>query len=387
VFGHNRQRGPLRFHLVLNEHVTAGFGATAFGATARRADRGGAPEGVEGQMQIGLFHTIQWPEGSSHAERYDQALAQMCHADTLGFDSVWLTEHHFSRHGLVSDSLMVLAHLAARTSHVRLGTAVSVLPLHHPVRFAEAVATVDQLSRGRLDLGIGRGYQPGEFRGFGLDIAEKHDRFEEALEVLRLLWSTNGPASYSGKFWSFEDADPQPTPYQQPHPPIWVATDSAEGLARCVAEDWGVLLPQGTSLSVTAGQMERYGTALADAGHGPERARVQLARAAHVAATDERAWAQAEASYKDFLGYADRLRRATPAGSDGGRSPFDLDADLRESVLFGSPDTVLAGLRRIADLGIDRVLLFTHWGGLPHEMIMSTLDLLAREVLPVVREW
>jgi alkanesulfonate monooxygenase SsuD/methylene tetrahydromethanopterin reductase-like flavin-dependent oxidoreductase (luciferase family) len=338
-------------------------------------------------MQVGLFHTIQWPPGSDQADRYDQALTQMCHADVLGFDSVWLTEHHFSRHGLVSDSLMVLAHLAARTSHVRLGTAVSVLPLHHPVRFAEAVATVDQLSRGRLDVGVGRGYQPGEFRGFGVDIAEKHERFEEALEVLRLLWSTEGPASYSGKHWSFEDADPHPTPYQRPHPPIWVATDSAEGLARCVAEDWGVLLPQGTSLSVTSAQMERYRTALTTAGQAPERARVHLARAAHLAATDEQAWAEAETSYKDFLGYADRLRRAKAGDDPGGRSPFDLDADLRESVLFGSPDTVLEGLRRIADLGIDRVLLFTHWGGLPHEMIMSTLDLLAREVLPVVREW
>ena len=339
-------------------------------------------------MQIGLFHTIQWPEGSDHADRYDQALTQMCHADELGFDSVWLTEHHFSRHGLVSDSLMVLAHLAARTSHVRLGTAVSVLPLHHPVRFAEAVATVDQLSRGRLDLGIGRGYQPGEFRGFGLDIAEKHDRFEEALEALQLLWSSEKPVSFSGRFWSFEDAAPHPRTFQRPHPPLWVATDSPEGLARCAAEDWGVLLPQGTSAAVMSGQMERYATALAGAGKDPERGRVHLARAAHLAPTDDQAWAEAEGSYKDFLGYADKLRRATSAGSaDGGRSPFELDADLRESVLFGSPDTVLAGLRRIADLGIDRVLLFTHWGGLPHELIMSTLDLLAQEVLPVVREW
>ena len=112
---------------------------------------------------------------------------------------MWLTEHHFSRHGIVSDSLMVLAHLAARTSSVRLGTAVSVLPLHHPVRLAEAAATVDQLSGGRLDLGIGRGYQPGEFRGFGVDIAEKHDRFAEALDVLRPLWSTEGPVSHSGR--------------------------------------------------------------------------------------------------------------------------------------------------------------------------------------------
>ena len=116
-------------------------------------------------MQVGLFHSIQWPEGSNQQDRYDQALTQACHADEAGFDSVWLTEHHFSRHGIVSDSLMVLAHLAARTSSVRLGTAVSVLPLHHPVRLAEAAATVDQLSGGRLDLGIGRGYQPGSSEG------------------------------------------------------------------------------------------------------------------------------------------------------------------------------------------------------------------------------
>ncbi len=338
-------------------------------------------------MQIGLFHSIQWPEGSNQRDRYEQALTQAIRADEAGFDSVWLTEHHFSRHGIVSDSLMVLAHLAARTSSVRLGTAVSVLPLHHPVRLAEAAATVDQLSGGRLDLGIGRGYQPGEFRGFGVDIAEKHDRFAEALDVLDRIWSTDGPVSHSGTFWSFEDAYPQPRPVQRPHPPLWLATDSPDGLAMCAARDWGVLLPQGTSLTVTAGQMKRYAEALAGAGAGPERARVYLARATHVAATDEQAWAEAEGPYKEFLGYADRLRRAQSGNDPAGRSPFDLDADLRDSALFGSPGTVLGRLREIHELGIDRVMLFLHMGGLPHEKIMSSLDLLAREVLPVVREW
>jgi alkanesulfonate monooxygenase SsuD/methylene tetrahydromethanopterin reductase-like flavin-dependent oxidoreductase (luciferase family) len=183
-------------------------------------------------MQIGLFHSIQWPEGSDQRDRYEQALTQACHADAVGFDSVWLTEHHFSRHGIVSDSLAVLGHLAARTSSVRLGTAVSVLPLHHPLRFAEAAATVDQLSGGRLDLGIGRGYQPGEFRGFGVDSAEKHDRFAEALDVLQRVWSADGPVSHAGRYWSFEDAYPQPRPVQRPHPPLWVATDSPDGLAQ-----------------------------------------------------------------------------------------------------------------------------------------------------------
>ncbi len=340
-------------------------------------------------MQVGLFHSIQWPEGSAQADRYEQALDQACLADELGFDSVWLTEHHFSRHGIVSDSLTVLGHLAARTERVRLGTAVSVLPLHNPVRFAETAATVDQLSRGRLDLGIGRGYQPGEFRGFGVDIAEKYERFDEAVDVLRRVWSVDGPVSYHGRYFRFEDAAPQPRPFQQPHPPIWVATDSPDGLARCAASDWGVLLPQGTSLTVTAGQMKRYHEALDAAAHPPKQPRVHLARAAYVAATDEQAWADAEGPYTDFLGYADRLRRAThPGGPDQsrqGRSPFDLDGDLRDSVLFGSPDSVIAGLRAISDLGIDRVMLFVHLGGLPHEKIMSSLDLFAREVLPTVR--
>jgi len=338
-------------------------------------------------MRIGLFHSIQWPEGSDQSDRYEQALAQACAADRLGFDSVWLTEHHFSRHGIVSDSLTVLGHLAARTSSVRLGTAVSVLPLHHPLRFAEAAATVDQLSRGRLDLGLGLGYQPGEFSGFGLDIAEKQDRFTEALEVLRRVWSTDGPVTFEGRFWSFTDAAPQPRPFQRPHPPLWLATAGPEGLATCAAEDCGVLLPQGTSLTVTAQQMKLYHEALADAGSGPDRARVYLARAAHVAPTDEQAWTEAEGPYKDFLGYADKLRRARAGSDPGGRSPFDLDADLRDSALFGSPDTVLARLRAISELGIDRVMLFLHMGGLPHEKIMSSMELLAREVLPVVRNW
>lgn len=337
-------------------------------------------------MQIGLFHSIQWPAGSDQRERYDQALTQACHADALGFDSVWLTEHHFSRHGIVSDSLAVLAHLAARTSSVRLGTAVSVLPLHHPLRFAETAATVDQLSAGRLDLGIGRGYQPGEFSGFGLSITDKNDRFAEALDVLLRVWTTDGPVSHSGKYWSFEDASPQPRPFQRPHPPLWVATDSPDGLAMCAAEDYGVLLPQGTSLTITAGQMKRYIEALAGAGTGPDKARVYLARATHVAATDDQAWAEAEGPYKDFLGYADKLRRAQAGTAPGGRSPFDLDADLRDSALFGSPDTVIARLREIRELGIERVMLFLHMGGLPHEKIMNSLDLIAQEVIPAVRQ-
>jgi len=339
------------------------------------------------QMEIGLFHGIQWPEGSVQPDRYRQGLEQACFAEELDFDSVWLTEHHFSRHGIVSDSLAVLAYLAARTDRIRLGTAVSVLPLHNPLRFAETAATVDVLSGGRLDLGIGRGYQASEFSGFGVDIAEKHSRFDEAVEVLRLAWDSDAPFTFNGNHFQYQDADPQPRPLQRPHPPIWVATDSPEGLATCVERDWGVLLPQGTSLTRTAASMSRYHDALAGAGQAPERAKVYLARATYVAQSDQQAWADAEGPYQQFLNLADQLRRGkTPGGSPGSRSPFDLDGDLSRSVLFGSPDTVVTGLRAIRELGIEHVMIYVHLGALPHEKIMQSLDLFAREVLPAARE-
>ena len=205
--------------------------------------------------------------------------------------------------------------------------------------------------------------------------------------MLQRVWSADGPVSHAGQYWSFEDAYPQPWPVQRPHPPLWVATDSPDGLAQCAANDWGVLLPQGTSPTVTAGQVKRYAEALAGVGAGLEDGRVYLARAAHVATTDEQAWAEARGPYEDFLGYADKLRRAQAGSDPGGRSPFDLDADLRDSALFGSPDTVLSRLREIRELGVERVMLFLHMGGLPHDRIVSSLDLLAAEVLPVVREW
>lgn len=338
-------------------------------------------------MEIGLFHSVQWPEGSTQHDRYKQSLEQACYADEAGFSSIWLTEHHFSRHGIVSDSLAVLAHLAARTERIRLGTAVSVLPLHNPLRFLETAATVDQLSNGRLDLGVGRGYQMGEFNGFGVDMGEKWERFDEAIEVLQEAWSSDQPFTHDGPHFNFKDAYPQPRPVQLPYPPLWVATDSAEGLASCVKNDWGVLLPQGTSLDVVGQQMGRYKTALGADSKTLNDGRVYLARAAHVAATDALAWEEAEGPYDSFLSLADKLRKGTGNGAaPASRSPFDMDADLSSVVLFGSPDSVIAGLTEIHELGIDRVMLFVHMADLPHEKIMNSLALLSKEVLPAVRE-
>jgi len=335
-------------------------------------------------VRFGLFHTVQWPAGHSQVDVYSDALREAVLAEELGLDSVWLTEHHFSRHGIISDSLAVLAHLAGLTSRIRLGTAVAVLPFHNPVRLAETAATVDVLSGGRLDFGIGRGYQWSEFAGFGVDMSERGDRFAEALDVIVRAWAVDSSVGPHGRYWQFGDVDPQPKPVQQPHPPIWVATDSADGLRRCAEQDYGVLLPQGRSLDVVADQVARYRRSLEEAGKSYDPAKVILARALYVDESDDRAWEVAGQPYLSFLERAMSLARP-PDGSSAAVNPFDTE-DVRDAVVFGSPTTCASQLSRIVDLGIDHVLFFIRFSELSHDRIVRSLGRFASDVAPAVRE-
>lgn len=341
-------------------------------------------------MKFGLFHSVQWPEGTDLRERYREAISQVLHAEELGYEAVWFTEHHFSRHGIVSDTFCLLSHLAALTKRIRLGTAVAVLPFHNPVRLAESAAMVDLLSEGRLDFGIGRGYQWTEFHGFGVPMEERGPRFNEAIEVVLRSWTSDAPFSYEGKYWRFEDANPLPKPVQRPHPPVWVATDSDEGFRMCARNGWGVMLPQGRTLATVANQVARYKQALASEGVAYDPAKVVLARGLYVAPDDETAWAEAESYYTRFQDLAVRLA-TPPGGGPVARNPFESDTDraaaLRESVVFGSPKSCAAMLRRIAELGIEYVIFFTNFGGIAHDKIMRTLELFAAEVAPqLIRE-
>lgn len=333
-------------------------------------------------MQIGLFHTAQWPEGTEQKDRYEEALGQALLAEELGFDSVWLTEHHFFRHGIISDSLSVLAYLAGRTSRIRLGTAVAVLPLHNPIRLAEATATVDLMSGGRLDFGVGKGYQTGEFKGLGVDMDDRETRFDEALEVILKGWASTEPFTHKGKFWSFEDANPQPKPFQAPHPPLWMATDSDSGFRKIAENDWGLLLPQGRSPASVADQVGRYKAALAAAGREYDPQKVVLARALYCGPSDEKAWDEVAAPYSQFVALAASLAAPGRTPSKVSKDPYALDAELRSSALFGSPETCLKMLAELREIGIERVIGFVHIGGLSNQQVRHSLKLFAAEVIP-----
>ena len=163
-------------------------------------------------MKFGLFHSVQLPDSTQQARYYREALDQALHAESLGYDSVWFTEHHFTRHGIVSATLSLLAYLAGVTSDIRLGTAVTVLPFHNPVLLAEQAATVDLLSGGRLDFGVGRGYQWGEFHRMNIPMDEASRRFEESMSVVTKAWTATEPFDHDGEFWSFNDLTVQPKP-------------------------------------------------------------------------------------------------------------------------------------------------------------------------------
>ena len=158
-------------------------------------------------MKFGLFHSVQLPDPAKQNQYYRDALEQVLWAEQLGYDSVWMTEHHFSRHGIVSASLSVLAYLAGLTSTIRLATAVTVLPFHNPIQIAEEAATVDLLSNGRLDLGVGRGYQWGEYHKLNIPMDEADRRFQESMEVMTRAWTDGEPFDHRGRVLDLQRHD------------------------------------------------------------------------------------------------------------------------------------------------------------------------------------
>src|SRR3989441_9354467 len=196
-------------------------------------------------MRFGLFYQASSADGQTHVERYAEMLDLIALGDRLGFDVAWLAELHFGgAFSLLSTPLMLVPLIAQRTQRIRIGTAVTLLPLHHPLSCAEQAATADLLSGGRLEFGVGRGSIPSQFHGFRVPVAENRARFDEALEIIRLAW-TQERFSYRGTFYQVEDLAVVPKPVQRPHPPIRVAVHSAESFAHI--GDKGLPIYSGTT--------------------------------------------------------------------------------------------------------------------------------------------
>lgn len=187
----------------------------------------------------GLFSVLECPPGRPAGDVYSELLDLFAHGETLGFTRTWVAEHHFSDYGTLGGPPVFLAALAARTSSMRLGSAVSVLPFHDPLRLAEDYAAVDVISGGRLDFGAGRGYQPGEFAGFGVDMADARDRFWEELDIITTAWKGE-PFAHDGRFHRFPEVAVRPRPLQDPVP-LYVASVSPETFDLALERNYEVM--------------------------------------------------------------------------------------------------------------------------------------------------
>lgn len=203
--------------------------------------------------------------------------------EELGFHSLFIVEHHFTGTGQISSTLSLLAYLAAVTRKIRLGTAVTVLPWHNPALLAEEIATVDQISQGRLDIGIGRGYRPREYAGFGITSKDAAARSEEIYAFLRRAWTTPERFSHQGRYWAFDNIVIDPPVFQRPHPPIWLGASSLASIERAGREDMNLLLDQVAPLDLVLERFNVFRTARIASGQAFDPVSVAVTRAFQLA--------------------------------------------------------------------------------------------------------
>lgn len=313
-------------------------------------------------MRFGLFSGAEAPREDGDPARGLHDCVDICvEAEALGFDSAFLVEHHFSGTGQVSASLDVLAWVAARTTTLRLGTAVIVLPWHDPVLLAERAATLDLMSGGRLEFGVGKGYRHSEFSGFAVPREEANERFDEALEVIVRAWTSDVRFSHRGRFWRYENVIVDPRPSQRPHPPIWIAAGRPDSIRSVAARGYKLLLDQFASTEAVGERLALFRAECEAHGRGFDPAEVAVARNLHVArdATDaDAALAQLARTHARMVALSrhpdGRNRSHITAYSD---TPGATEA----SALYGTPDEIAGALDDLRAVGVERVLL--HAGG------------------------
>src|SRR5215475_15813797 len=237
-------------------------------------------------MRFGLFGSATARHGGPDVDSgqgYRQFVDYNVEAEALGYHSTFLVEHHFTGFGQVSASLALLTWVAARTRTLRLGTAVLVLPWHNPVLLAEQAATIDLLSGGRLDFGVGKGYRHGEFAGFCIAMEEADARFNESLDVILKSWTSKQRFSHSGKYWRFDDIVVEPPTAQKPHPPLWMAAGNPDSIRRVAELGFGLMLDQFASPETIIARFNLFRAEVEKRGRTFDPMTVAVARAFYVA--------------------------------------------------------------------------------------------------------
>jgi alkanesulfonate monooxygenase SsuD/methylene tetrahydromethanopterin reductase-like flavin-dependent oxidoreductase (luciferase family) len=354
-------------------------------------------------VKFGWLTLAHSPSGDADYGAIQELIAQACFAETVGFDGIWLTEHNFTGESVYCDPIPFASVVAARTSQIRIGFAVIQLALRHPVRLATELALLDNLSGGRLDVGVGHGtnFNEYEFVGYGLRSADSRERMEETLEVLIRAW-TEAPLVHDGKFYQLRLPALRPRPFQRPHPPIWRSVSSGGALRDCGRAGAPIMMAR-IPLTRVPERLALYEAGLAESGLDPAR---REARREHAALWRFVHVAESQAQAEDELAAALRETRRHMVHARTAHNPPDFQVEpsrvnpwndprlsheegvrysLESAALCGTPARVAERLAEIRDAGVRHVLCQMSYGYMPHATIMASMRLFGDEVMPRFR--
>lgn len=351
-------------------------------------------------MQFSLFYQLPCADSQSETARYQETMEQIIAADALGFDCAWLAELHFFKpFSIMPSPLIVATALAQHTKKIRLGIAVNLLPLYPPLRCAEDGATVDILSHGRLDFGVGRGAIPLHFSGFNVPREESRLRFEEALEIIRKAW-TEERFSFTGKYYQVSDVSVVPKPIQKPHPPIRIAANSPETATFAGREGYPIFIASVTNpLPKMREQVATYKQAAAEREHSFTAQDLALLFLVSVGDSRELAHREVEGSLTNYFHTVSRMARLgeRPQEEESYRymretqrriEAFTFEDVQRDVAVFGTPGECLDKIHGLhQEFGMGQLICWFNPGGLvPHRQVLATMERFATNVMPLLRE-
>jgi luciferase family oxidoreductase group 1 len=340
-------------------------------------------------MDIGTFLLLQSPSSRPPQEVFARGIELAQAAETLGFCSVWLAEHHFSTYGYLSRPVQLATYIAAKTTRLRVGTAVIVIPLHHPLVVAEEIATLDLLSNGRLDVGLGRGYQQYEFERFGLELEAGRSRWDESIDIIFKALEGK-PFSYDGKHFKLPETSIFPQPVQQPHPPVWIVAQSPYAVEAAVRRGFNVLTG---GFGVPVKQLAEYGqlfSKIVSEVKPSRQPRISVQRPVYV--TDNAADARDAVEHArwnmrvtlSLRHQKERVEKGVAIPVPGQNEP-GVDELLEHMLIIGTPDTCIRQVKRLRELvGITHFNCNFWFGDLEQKRVLRSMELFAKEVMPAL---
>ena len=333
-------------------------------------------------IKLGLYSSIANPPRGDDLDRcVQEAIAEAELAEACGFHGFFFGEHHQDRDGFLPSPLIVCSAVAARTKRIQIGTSVLLLPLHHPLRVAEDVATLDIISGGRFALGIGMGYQDADFRAFGVDKKHRVGRFEEAIEILHKSWSGER-FTFKGRHFDIDDVQDLPRPIQQPRPPLWLGAWVPAAIERAGRLGDAIILGPSMSLAENVEAATLYRKAADVAGRKPEIIMMRDAWVADSLGDAARVYGpEVMAAYKYYWRNGAEAFKGVPS-----EEAFEFEAMWKDRIITGSPETCVSEFKRWGEaIGTNYFLLrlrHAHSGGPPHTEILKAIERFGRDVIP-----